>query len=394
MRAKSEPFARRLLRDLRAEKADMLGLLERLVRAESPSGDPESIEGVLGLLTEVFEDLGFAVRRLGGPPGGHLFARPRQRRRRTPAQLLIGHCDTVWPRGTLADMPWQAASETARGPGVYDMKAGLVQMVFALRAVRRLDIEPAVTPIVLINSDEEIGSRSSTRAIARLAARAERAFVLEPSLGPTGRLKTARKGTGRFNVRIRGRAAHAGLDPEGGASAILELSYVIQELFALNDPGRGISVNVGLIDGGLRPNVIAPESSAVIDLRVATGHDGDEVIAAMHRIRPRVPGVEIEIEGHLGRPPMEPNARNLALFERARTHGLELGLELEGGTAGGASDGNTTSQLTATLDGLGAVGEGAHARHESIRIDHMAERTALLALLLLEPPLGTTPLEV
>ncbi len=381
-------FAELVLSHLREKQPAMLQFLERLVLAESPSDDPAAQEAVLEPFDEALSEMDFAVSRLGGPPGGHLFARPRQRRRGAAAQLMLGHCDTVWPRGTLGAMPWRIEGDVAHGPGVYDMKSGLVQMIFALRTLRALRMEPVVTPLVFVNSDEEIGSRSSTRTIERLAARVERVFVLEPSLGPEGRLKTARKGTGRFTVRIKGQAAHAGLDPGSGASAILELSYVIQDLFALNDARRGISVNVGLVDGGLRPNVVAPESSAVVDLRVERESDAAEVIAAMERIKPRTPGVELKIQGDLGRPPMEPTARNRALFETAKSRGRELGIELTGETAGGSSDGNTTSRLTATLDGLGAVGDGAHARHEHIYVSRMIERTALLVLLLREPALA------
>lgn len=381
-------FSDLLLSHLQSEETVMLGLLERLVRAESPSGDAAAQEEVLAPLIEALLEMEFTIDRLGGPPGGHLLARPRRHRRGAPAQLLLGHCDTVWPRGTLETMPWSVEEGVVRGPGVYDMKSGLVQMVFALRALRTLGEEPEVTPFIFINSDEEIGSRTSTHHIQRLAEQVERAFVLEPSLGPEGRLKTARKGIGRFTVQIKGQAAHAGLDPGGGASAILELSYVIQELFALNDPRRGITLNVGLVDGGLRPNVVAPESRAVIDLRVERAKDGAEVIAAMKSIAPRIPGVELEIEGQIGRPPMEPTPRNRALFETAQARARELGLELMGETAGGASDGNTTSQWTATLDGLGAVGDGAHAHHEFIYVSRMIERAALLALLLREPSLN------
>lgn len=378
-------LAKSLQEHLRSEQEAMLALLARLVEAESPSSDRAALDRVLGILDQVLSDTGFAVRRITGSPAPNLFARPQRRRAGAPAQLLLGHCDTVWPQGTLASMPWASDRQIASGPGVYDMKAGLVQMIFALRALRALGVEPVVRPLVLINSDEETGSRGSTRHIERLAPRVERIFVLEPSLGPEGKLKTSRKGTGRFTIQITGKAAHAGLEPERGASAILELSYVVQELFALNDAERGISVNVGLIDGGLRPNVIAPTSSAVVDLRVERSTDAAEVVAAMHRIKPRIPGVEISITGHLGRPPMEPTARNQKLFDTARGYAAELGFDLEGATAGGSSDGNTASLHAATLDGLGAVGEGAHAHHEKVYVEHLVERAALLGMLLNAP---------
>jgi len=385
----SERHAPRILSRLQARRGSMLALLERLVCAESPSLDPERQRPVLDLLGTAFEERGLRVRRLPGRrSGGHLLALPRRRRRGRPTQLLLGHCDTVWPVGTLAEMPWQVAGGVARGPGVYDMKAGLVQGIFALGVLAELGLDPPVTPVFFVNSDEEVGSFESRRHLERLARRADRALVLEPSLGTEGRLKTARKGIGRFTVRVLGKAAHAGLDPEGGVSAILELSHVIQRLFALNDPERGVTVNVGTVDGGLRANVVAPESRAVVDVRVLTAGDAERVSAAILALEPTTPGVRLEVDGGIGRPPMEPTERNRTLWRRARRLAGELGVELEEATAGGGSDGNTTSLHAATLDGLGAVGGGAHARHEFVDVHRMAERAALLALLLLAPPLA------
>jgi glutamate carboxypeptidase len=283
-------------------------------------------------------------------------------------------------------MPLEMGEGVLRGPGVYDMKAGLVQMVYALQALQELRVEPMVSPVVFINSDEEIGSHESTPHIRRLARIADRAFVLEPSLGLDGKLKTSRKGVGRFTVTVKGKASHAGLNPDGGASAILELSYVIQKLFAMNDPRKGTSVNVGVIDGGLRPNVIAPESRAMVDVRVQTQEDAKRMEESIHALQPVTPGIALEITGRIGRQPMEPTPQNRRLWETARQVGRSINLELTEGAAGGASDGNTTSLYTATLDGLGAVGDGAHAQHEFIYYDKMVERSALLALLLMAPP--------
>ena len=361
--------------------------LKDLTLAESPSSVPESQTKPRGLIADRLERLGFQTLPLSGRrPGGHLFARPHGRVRGAPSQLLVGHYDTVWPLGTLKDMPFEVDGNEVRGPGVYDMKGGITQIIFALEALGHFGLRPAVTPMVFANSDEEIGSRSSTRYIRWLAQCADRAFVLEPSLGRDGRLKTARKGVGRFTVRIRGQAAHAGLDPEKGASAILELSHVVQALFALNDPDKGVTVNVGMIEGGLRPNVVAPESGAIIDVRVATQEDADRVTQAIHGLQPSVPGTRLEIEGAIGRPALEPTPRNRALWSIAKDLSSELGLDLQEGLAGGGSDGNTTSQYTATLDGLGPVGDGAHAAHEFLYLDETLQRTALLALLLLVPP--------
>jgi glutamate carboxypeptidase len=267
------------------------------------------------------------------------------------------------------------------------MKGGLVQLVFALKSLRSLGVDLPVTPVALLNSDEEIGSVESSRWVRRLARHADRCFVLEPALGLRGKLKTARKGAGQFVIKIQGRSAHAGLDPAAGASAILELSYVIQSLQALNDPERGISVNVGQIDGGIRPNVVAPWSMAVVDVRVPTRADGQRIEAAIRGLKPTVPGTWIVVDGAVDVPPMEPTPRNRLLWNAAREAGRLLGLELEEAVAGGVSDGNTTSQYTATLDGLGAVGDGAHAEHEFLDCRKMIERCVLLGLLVALPPL-------
>lgn len=371
-----------LLRHLRERRGQMVALLERLALEESPSSEPNRQSLVLDLLSAPLAGCGYSVRRVGN----HLYARPLERGRRR-AQLLLGHCDTVWPLGTTKEMPVGSEGGIVRGPGVYDMKAGLVQMVFALEAISALGLEPSVTPVIFVNSDEEVGSPGSTRHIRRLARVVERAFVMEPSLGLAGKLKTARKGGGRFSIVVEGQAAHAGLDPEGGASAILELSYLIQELFALNDPTRGTTVNVGKIDGGLSPNVVAPGCSAEVDVRVATLEDARRVQKSILSLEPVTSGTKVRIEGRIGRPPMEPTPRNYLLWRRARSVGEALGLELEEATAGGASDGNTTSPYTATLDGLGAVGDGAHAHHEFVYADAMVERSALLAALIMDPPI-------
>jgi len=375
-----------LLDCLNSQRQFMVDLLEQLTMAESPSSDPASQQGVRRLLAAELDELGFITRLLpGANSGGQIYARPCARVRRQSLQLLIGHFDTVWPLGSLKDMPFVTDGTIIRGPGVFDMKGGLVQIVMALKALASLQLELPVVPVIFLNSDEEIGSRESTRYIEALARLAERAYVLEPSLGPGGLIKTTRKGVGRFTIIARGRAAHAGLDPERGISAILELSFLIQKLFALNDPERGITVNVGMIDGGLRPNVVAPTSRAVVDVRVATQSDAEHVEAAIRALTPSTDGVELDVEGGMGRPPLEPTPRNRRLWELARTLGGELGLELGEARAGGGSDGNTTSLYTATLDGLGPVGDGAHAHHEFLDLDRTTERAALLSLLLLAP---------
>jgi glutamate carboxypeptidase len=374
---------------LRAQQAPMIELLKDLVLMETPSTDADSQAAIRARLKSELEQFGYRVLLLPGrESGGHLYAAPKDRGKDQPAQLMIGHCDTVWPIGTLQTMPLQSESDTLHGPGVYDMKAGLVEIIYALRAIETLGLKPSVAPLCFINSDEEIGSRESTRYVRALAQRVDRCMVLEPSLGHSGKIKTARKGVGRFTVTVEGKAAHAGLDPGAGASAILELSHVIQKLFLLNDPAHGTSVNVGVIDGGVRPNVVAPQSRAIIDVRVQTQADAERIEAAIHGMEKETEGVSLHIEGAIGRPPMEPTEANQRFWKIAQALGEELDLALEEGTAGGGSDGNTTSLYTATLDGLGAVGDGAHAQHEHIFVDRLPERCALLTLLLLAPPLN------
>jgi glutamate carboxypeptidase len=374
---------------VRAARPAMTTLLEKLVRAESPSDVPAAQEPVFALLADALEPAGYTATHLPGTTsGGQLYARPMERERHRPVQLLLGHGDTVWPQGTLDTMPIEVTEEgQMRGPGVYDMKGGLVQMVFALRTLYELDLTPPLTPIVFVNSDEEVGSPDSRPRIHRLARVADRAFVLEPSLGPEGKLKTARKGVGRFTIRIKGKSAHAGLDPESGASAIVELSHVIQKLHALNDAERGITVNVGMIEGGQRPNVVAPTSRAIADVRVLTCEDANLVERTIHSLEVSTPGVTLDVEGGIRRPPLERTPRNRALWHVAQDAADRLGIALDEGTAGGASDGNETSAFCATLDGLGPVGDGAHAEHEYVELDKMVERTALLVLLLLADPL-------
>lgn len=379
--------SRTLLTWLEEREAEIVALLERLVRAESPSTDPAAQRAAFSILAEELDALGYVVRPVRGfGAGDHLYARPRSRRRGVPYQLVVGHMDTVWPLGTLARMPVRREGDTLFGPGTHDMKGGLVQLVFALRALRELRISVPVTPVVVVNTDEEIGSASSGRVIRELARGAERAFVLEAGEGGRGRLKIARKGAGRFELSVRGRASHVGTSFEEGISAILELSNQIPRLFALNDPKRGITVNVGTVDGGLLPNVVAPEACASVGVRVPTIEAAADVERAIRALRPTIEGSSLEVTGGMGRPPMEPTTRNRRLLTTAQRLGRELGLNLEdAGLAGGASDANTTSLYTATLDGIGPVGDGGHAADEHVDISSIAVRAALLALLLLEP---------
>ena len=384
----SATIATRVFDHIKGQSSSLTNLVKALVEAESPSAQPEIHDEVRRVLRLALADVGYDSRETGVPDKPrHVFAVPADRPKGRPSQLLLGHFDTVWPVGTLKDRPFAINGNTMHGPGTFDMKGGLAQIILALGAIRELQLETPVVPVVFINADEEIGSRTSTRYIRWLAEHADRALVMEPALGTRGDIKTERKGIGRFTVTVYGKAAHAGLDPESGASAILELSHVIQTLFALNDVERGITVNVGTVDGGIQPNVVAPHSKAVVDVRVPTVADGQEIERVIHAIKPSTPNVRLHIEGAIGRPSMEPTPRNQRLWTLAKKAGTELGLDLHAARAGGGSDGNTTSQYTATLDGLGPVGDGAHAVHEHLLIDKTLERAALLTMLLMSPPI-------
>ena len=371
---------------LREREGAIRDLTIAMARIESPSGDAAAQEPLRELMAAELEARGFEVERLPGDDGcDHLLARPAGFDPDRSTQLLIGHIDTVWPVGTLDEMPLEVRGEELYGPGVFDMKGGIAQALFALDALRELGLEPECQPVLMINADEEVGSPSSRKWTLEEAARADRAFVMEPAYGPSGDLKTGRKGIGRFTLTVTGVASHAGLAPESGVSAILELSRQVEALFELNDAERGITVNVGTIDGGLHPNVIAPEAVAEIEARVVTEADAQRIEEAIRGLEPQTEGTSLTVEGAFGRPPMEPNEANLGLWEKARAAAESLGLEISDAQVGGGSDGNLTSPLTPTLDGLGAVGDGAHADYEHLVVPRMPERAALLAMLLMEP---------
>ena len=382
----AEPAGQTVLAWLRSREQEMTELLTELVLAESPSLVPGSEDAALNLLARELEQAGLVTRRLrGDETGAHLFARPRDRRRHAGYQLVVGHVDTVWPLGTVRSRSPRRDNGHLFGPGAYDTKGGLVQLVFALRALHELMLRPRLAPVVLVNSDEEIGSLDSRRHILLLARCAARAFVLEPPSAPAGSLKTSRKGVERFEVVVKGRAAHAGSNPEEGVSAILELSHQVEQLFALSDPEHGVTVNVGTIDGGLRANVIAPEATALVDVRAPTEASASAVARAIQSLAPTRPGTTITVRRGAGRPPMHATGRNRVLLRRAQRLGRELEIRIdEAPLVGGASDANLTSDLTATLDGLGAVGDGAHATDEHVVVSALPERATLLALLLLE----------
>lgn len=380
-------IAKEILSYHMANQKNMVSFLKQLVKLESPSKNSNSQKLVLKMISDELKKMGFYVLLMPGKKtGGYLYARPQEAVKTKPFQLLLGHCDTVWETGMLTKMPIAESNGKMTGPGIYDMKAGLTQLVFAIRAIKKLNLATALSPVILINSDEEIGSHESSYAIKRLAKICERAFVMEPPLGLDGKLKTARKGLGRFTITVTGKAAHAGLDPGKGINAIVELSHLVQQLYAMNDFDKGITVNIGMIEGGVSPNVVAPESKAIVDVRVLNNKDGESISQKIYGLKSNLPDVKIKVEGSMGRPPMARTPRNQKLWQLAKSKALLLGLDLEDATAGGGSDGNTTSTFTATLDGLGTTGDGAHAAHEFIFLEALPKRTALLTLLLLAEP--------
>jgi len=369
-------------------KDEFIDQLRTIVQIESPSTAPLTINPVFNFFENEFEKLEYQTKRIAGVnTAGQLMAYPISRKKKNPLQLLMGHCDTVWPLGTLDTMPCNIENERMNGPGIYDMKAGLMEILFALKALKSLKLSPSVDPLIFISSDEEIGSAESKKNILRLSKIADRCFVLEPSLGLEGKIKTSRKGVGNYIITVNGKPAHSGLSPEQGSNAILEMSHIIQSLYELNDPKNGITVNVGTIEGGERVNVIAARSSIAVDVRIAQLDDAEEIDTAIRSIKPKTEGVKIDVDGEIERPPMEKTNGTACLWRRAKELGEQIGITLEEGMSGGASDGNLSNIYTPTLDGLGAVGDGAHAEHEHILVEKTIERTILLALLILEPSL-------
>lgn len=368
---------------------EMVEFVQALSSAESPSRSSEDQRGVQAQVSDLLESLDFRVRLLKGREfGGAIFAVPRERQKHQPAQLLLGHTDTVWPLGTLATMPvvHDRDAGVLRGPGVFDMKGGLAVGLYALRALREVGLQPTVSPVVFFNADEEIGSPESERSIVRLARRVCRVLVLEPALGAEeGTIKTERRGVGQFQIRVIGKSAHSGLDPRKGASAIQELAVVIQALHSMKDLDAGLSVNVGEIRGGTRANVVAAEAQAVVDVRVKTMEQAAEISERIRSLDAVTPGTRLEISGAVDRPPMEFTPGNRALWAATEAAGRRLGVELTRGVSGGASDGNLTSPITATIDGLGAVGDGAHAAHEFLHTERLPERAGVVAQLLMLP---------
>jgi glutamate carboxypeptidase len=369
---------KQLLSYLQQELPGGLQLLERMVNMESPSTDKALVDRFAQFVGSQFEAIGGAVDYVPAERfGDHL--RVKFPGKSSQKILLLGHTDTVFPVGEVARRPFQITNGRATGAGVFDMKAGILIMWSALRALLKTGnpLEHAIT--VLLTSDEEVGSSTSRTMLESEASTARAVFVLEPSL-PGGVLKTARKGVGRFTIKAIGRAAHAGVDPGKGINAIEEIARQVLLLQAMSDAGLGTSVTVGVIQGGTRSNVVPAEAAVEVDVRVATNEEASRMTTAVHALQPQLSGARLEIRGAINRPPMERTTDTVRLFELARLIGTELGIDIDEGSTGGASDGNFTSALgIPTLDGLGAVGDGAHAINEYVDIASLPLRAALVA---------------
>jgi len=375
--------------ELEPRRQEMVDLLGQLVQIESPSDDRAGLDRYAAQLKSLFGEFGPIEtldpgddRRgrhlrltIAGTPGGDA----------QPHAVALCHYDTVWSAGTLARIPFSVdAAGVARGPGCFDMKGGMVVLYYALRALRARGLAPKRRLQVLFTSDEEIGSPTSRAVIEQTARGAAVAYILESPL-PGGTLKTARKGTGDYFVRIQGRAAHAGVEPQKGISATHELAQQTLALHALNDYAAGTTVNVGVVHGGTRPNVVAAEAEAHVDVRVQTLAEAERIDAAIRGLKATLAGAGLTIDGGLNRPPMERSAAMAALFEQARQIARGMGVDLNEGSTGGGSDGNFTAAMgVPTLDGLGPEGEGAHAAHEHVDTESFPRRAALVAGLLVE----------
>ena len=384
MSAANQP--REFLRLLKPALPRMLAILRRFVEAESPSLEKVAADRCCSLIAREWSQLGVRVERISQKHrGDHLRITYWPQKARPAGQLLVlGHYDTVYSSGTLAKMPFRVKGGKAYGPGVFDMKAGIVQALFALQAIQQVNPNLRKRVVFLWTSDEETGSGTSRKLFENEARHSDAVFVLEPSFGPRGLLKTARKGVGEAEIVVHGRASHAGLAPEEGINAIHELARQLARIETWNDFGRGVTVNAGIIEGGTRINMIPERARAVIDLRALHVQDMRNLERRLHSLRPMVRGARLEIRGGFDRPPLE-RKMSAALFARAKSLAKLMNLTLGECTVGGGSDGSYTAALgIPTLDGLGAVGDGAHSAHEHILIKTMPVRAALLAALLTE----------
>ena len=365
-------------------KEQIAQTIRQLVEIESPTDNKQAVDQLGALLAGRFEALGGHAKFHRVPNfGDHLQVDFAGARGGKPV-LLLGHLDTVYPMGTLTTMPCRVADGRLWGPGAFDMKSGVAFMLHAIEALRAWNEDRLPRPVtILLVSDEEVGSDTSRVITENLAKKSAAVLVLEPSHGPKGAVKTARKGIGEYVLKVTGKAAHSGLDFEKGQSAILELAKQIIAISKLIDVKRGLTLNIGTVQGGTRVNVIPAEASAVLDVRVARKQDASVIDRKLRALRPFNRKCKIEISGAMNRPPMERMPAVAALYKKATEIARQSGWKLEEASVGGGSDGNFTAALgIPTLDGLGGVGEGAHATHESIFISELPKRAALLAALI------------
>jgi glutamate carboxypeptidase len=373
----------RFLDYARSQQKSLIAFLREMVECESPSDDPASVNRFVDLFVSRVGDVAKCKTLPGGRFGRHLRCEFKLPGRKKEGQIsVLGHSDTVWPLGTLKQMPFKEEKGRLWGPGVLDMKSGLAFFVFAMRALRDLDVPVARRIVMQVNADEEVGSETSRPLTEEMAKQSQCVLVLEPGTGLEGKLKTARKGVGGYKVLVQGKASHAGVDFTAGASAILELARQIDRIAAFTRLDRGITVNPGVISGGTRTNVVAAEAKAEVDIRIARLKDEPWLDKQFRNLKPIDKRCSIEVTGGLNRPPMERTAGVRRLYAQAKRLAADLGVNLEESATGGGSDGNFTAALgIPTLDGLGGVGEGAHAPTESILVNRIADRTALLAKL-------------
>lgn len=371
-----------ILTYLQDQTESMVYLLRDWVNYDSPTHNKTLVDRLGQRIASDFAKVGAKKTVHRQPERGDHFTFRWNYGARDKQILLLGHFDTVWPEGEAERRPFSVVDGQAMGPGVSDMKAGLVVIYFAIRAIHALGLRPAQNIAFLMNSDEEYGSQSSRALIEAEANQSSVCLVTEPAIN--GGLTIYRKGVGRFTVTITGQAAHSGVDPEKGASAIRELAYQIQRLYKLHQPKVGTTINVGTVAGGTRPNVIAAEATAHIDLRVTTMEAGQEAVEAILGLKPQNRKTNISVTGGLTRPPFRQTQSGLALAKQAQAVGLDLGMNLELRESGGGSDGNFTAALgVPTLDGLGGVGAGSHALHEHTYVAELPKRAALLAELIM-----------
>jgi glutamate carboxypeptidase len=384
-------LASRLLHDLESRRDALVADILQIVRHETPSRDKPALDALAATLAARYAAIGARVERIPNSLGGDHLRATWPASDASPSQpiLVLAHYDTVWPIGTLESMAVQVVDGRATGPGIYDMKASLILVEAAIRVLQAHSVPLSRPVVLLVTSDEELGSPTSRELIESEARRARCALVLEAPLADRS-LKTARKGVACYRLEVRGVAAHAGVEPDRGASAVLEVARQILAIQALARPELGTTINIGLISGGSAVNVVPAEAAAEINVRVSTRGEFERLDGDLRQLRPVDPRTSLRIEGHLNRPPMERTPGTVALFERTRGLARLLGLELGEGSTGGASDGNFSSAIGCpTLDGLGCDGSGAHADDEHIRIDAIAPRATLLALLFAEDPYPT-----